>query len=248
MESSHVNKTSTSQRLYYAIAGTASILYLCLTFFAPQANNIFGFSPLQIFLLKVTVALPYIAAWWFAVYGLSTLEKYIAAAKEENDVMIRLLGSVRNGLLWIIVSTVLVALIVGIRSYFANNIDIRPFFTIITNYLYVFPQLIGFFLIYRGVYQLQSSKEMSEHKHASHFLTAFVVFFISSIYLYLMATNPTRQFSANPTIPATYYLPDILVIFTIALPILASWWFGFSAAFTMSDLIPYLTRAELFKG
>jgi len=240
---------SLGQKRYYLAAGLTSLIYICLTFFVPRSpNNAFHFSQLQIALLQITIIIPYAATWWFAAYGLSKLEKYIAFAKEDNATIIMLLRSFRSGLLWIIVGTVLVALIGGIRSYFMTNTAVLPFFTIVTNYLYVFPQLIGFFLMYRGAMQLQASKEMSEHKHNSSLLTTIVVFFIASIYLYLMATNPTRQFSADRTIPATYFLPDILIVLTIALPILASWWFGFSAAFTLSDLIPYLTRAELFKG
>lgn len=249
MEISQPNDSNNKQRLYYGLALSASLIYLGLIFFAPRpTNNNFNFSQLQIILLQVTIVIPYVATWWFAAYGLSKLERYIALAKDKNDTVIRLLGSVRSGLFWIIISTMLVAVIGGIRSYFATNTDILPFFTIVTNYLYVFPQLIGFFLIYRGVYQLQTSQEMSEHRHSSHFLTTIVVLFVACIYVYLLATNPTRQFSADPAIPATYYLPDVLILFTIILPILASWWLGFSAAFTMSDLIPYLTRAELFKG
>lgn len=249
MQSAQPNNSNIKQKRYFTFAGVASLLYLCLTFFAPQmTNNTFNFSPLQILLLKITIAFPYIATWWFAVYGLSKLEQYIAIAKEENATMVLLLSSFRTGLLWIVTSTIIVALIGVIRPYFATNTDISPFFTILTNYLYVFPQLIGFFLIYRGVTQLQASKEMSEHKHTSYLLTTLVVFFIASIYLFLIATNPTRQFSSDPAIPATYYLPDVLILFTIILPILGSWWLGFSAAFTMSDIIPYLTRAELYKG
>jgi len=236
------------QWIYYGIGVTASVIYLLLTFLAPATSNAFGLSSLQILLLKITVALPYIATWIFGVYGLSTLDKYIELTKDKNDNMTNTLIFLRSGLLWIIMGTILVGVIGSARSYFATNTEIRPLFTIVTNYLYIFPQLIGFFFIFRGVIKLQASKEMSEHKHTSYFFTTLIVVLISCIYVYMVATNPSRQFSPDPNMAATYYLPDILIGFTIVLPILTTWWLGFSAAFTLSDLIPYLTRAELFKG
>lgn len=249
MQASQPEYNNKKQKLYYSIAVGASVLYLFLTFSAPPASNTFGFSPLQILLLKTTIALPYIATWILGVYGLSTLERYIDQTKEKNDGVIKLLSFLRTGILWILIGTIFVALLGGIRTaYFAENTNIRPLFTIATNYLYVFPQLIGFVLIYKGVARLHAAEEMSQHKHTSYLFTTFVVFLISCIYVFLLATNPTRQFSSDPALPATYYLPDILILLTIVIPILASWWLGFSAAFTMSDLIPHLTRAELFKG
>ena len=131
------------QWIYYGIGVTASVIYLLLTFLAPATSNAFGLSSLQILLLKITVALPYIATWIFGVYGLSTLDKYIELTKDKNDNMTNTLIFLRSGLLWIIMGTILVGVIGSARSYFATNTEIRPLFTIVTNYLYIFPQLIG---------------------------------------------------------------------------------------------------------
>lgn len=244
MQKFHQGHVAEQKWGYYAVVAFVSLLYLLLTFFAPQAANSFGLSREQIFFLKGTIALPYIATWFFAAYGLSTLELYLAAAKKEDVTMLALLRSFRNGLLWIVTGTIFVALIGGIKSYFAAITALLPVFTIVTNYLYVFPPLIGFLIIYKGVVRLESS----EHKQNSNLFNTIIVLIISAFYIFLISTNPTRQFSADPAIPATYFLPDSLILLTIIIPITLTWWLGFSAAFTMSDLIPYLARAELFKG
>lgn len=235
------------QKIFYVCAVFASLIYLFLTFLAPQTANAFNLSPGQILFLKITIALPYLATWIFAAYGLSKLTQYIGEAKPEKTAMMDLFRSYRVGLLWIITGTVLVALIGGVRSYIMNT-SILPSLTIVSNYLYVFPSLFGFIAIFRGTLLLQSSPEMSEHKHREYLLITIIISVIASFYIFLIFTNPSRQFSADPTVAATYYLSDLLILLTIVLPIIITWWLGFFVAFTMSDLIPYIIRTEFIQG
>lgn len=238
------------QWLYYSAAVLASIIYLSLSFFAPQNPSAgrLGLNSVQLIFLKFTIAIPYITTWFFAMYGLSRLEKYIRSTKNKKDGMLALLHSFWVGFLWVSGGTILVALAGGLRSYFMLNMNIYPIITMIMNYLYVFPPLVGFFIMYRGVSKLRSSQELSVYKYSGSFVNTLIVLIISAFYLFLIFTNPTRQFSSDPMIPATYYLPDILILVTIVAPIIVTWWLGFSIAFIMGDLIPYFTKAELFKG
>jgi hypothetical protein len=245
------NRKTMKSWWYYLFGLTAVVVYFCLTFFAPQntAANALGLTQTQIFFLKFTIVLPYAATWSFAVYGLATLEKYIIAMNKKSDSAIQLLKSFRTGLIWIVLSTILVALIGGLRPYFVENPSSIPIFTIVTNYLYVFPPLVGFIIIFRGVLMLRSSQEMAENKRKTGYpFNTALVLLISAFYIFLIFTNPTRQSSTDPAITATYYLPDIITLLTIVLPILATWWIGFFVAFATSDLIPYLPRSEYFKG
>lgn len=238
----------TNRWRYYSVGALICLLYVGFTFFAPPSKNTFGLGQEQILLLKFTITLPYIATWILALYGLSTLGQYLSLAKEKNDILIPLLRSVRTGLFWIFISTVGVAITGAIKAYIMAHKGILPISTIVTNYIYVFPVLIGFIIIYRGVRALHASLEIAEHKHVGYIVTTIIVLMISVFYLFLVFTNPTRQFSSDSTIPATYYLPDILTILTIVIPILITWWLGFSSAFILSDLIPYFTRPNLLRG
>ncbi len=236
------------QWVLYGTAFFASLFYALLTYLAPQAGNSFGLSKLKLLLLQLTIVIPYALTWFFSAYGLSTLGCYIEAAKSENIALVNLLRNFKTGLLWIVSGTILSAIVGGIKMFFMTDNNILPPMTIVINYLYIFPSLIGFIAIYRGVLQLRLSKEVSGNKPVSYIFTTFIVLLISGSYVYLLYTNPTRQFSADPTIPATYFLPDSLILITIVLPIIVSWWLGFYSVFTMSDLVPYLTGVGIFKG
>jgi hypothetical protein len=248
MQTVHQDQSTNFKITLYCIAFLASLIYVFISFVGSETNNDFNFSATQLLLLRITIILPYIATWFFAAYGLSVLNKYIIEAKPEDLTIISLLRSFKNGLLWITLGTIFATLINGMDSYFADSADVLQFITIVTNYLYVFPALIGFILIYRGMRNLRLSPEISGHSHRGYLLTTFIIILISSFYFFLIYTNPTRQFSADPSIQPTYYLPDIFILLTIICPIIITWWLGFYAAFTMSDLLPYFTDTEIYRG
>lgn len=248
MQKSLQDENTKQQLIFYGTASLVSLCYVLLTFFAPQTSNAFNLGQGQIFFLKFTIAVPYIARWFFAAYGLLALKRYISMAKDEDVAVTKLLRSFQNSIYWFIIGTILIALIGGVKSYFPENTDILPTYTIVTNYLYVFPSLIGFITIYRGVLHLRSSQEMSESKLASYMFNTLIVLFFSGFYIFLIYTNPSRQFSSDPANPATYYLPDLIILLTIVIPTFISWWFGFTSAFLLSDTVPHLVRAASFKG
>ncbi len=234
--------------LYFGIAIGSGLIYLLLMLLAPTSHNVFDLDQGLLGFLRSAIALPYIISWIFAAYGLLTLQRYVNEAKAEDVVMLELLSSIRRGLLWVVAGSILVTISSSAKIYLALNTELIPFFTIVINYLYVIPSLIGFFIIYRGVRKLLLSQKLTAHGRASYLLNTLIVLGISSFYIFLIYTNPTRQFTSNPLIPATYYLPDVVTVITIIIPIIITWWLGFFAAFTISDLVPYITRTSLLKG
>jgi len=225
-------------------------MYICLSLFAPKNsfNSPFKLTQLQIFLIQFTVTVPYIITWFLAIYGLSTLADYLEVQKDNHSNIHILLRSFLKGLSWIIMGTILVTLIGGVKQYFTSNSSILPLFTIVTNYLYVFPLLLGFITMYLSVRQLRTSEEIPNSKRSGYELNTIIVVLLGSFYLFFLSTNTSRQFSTLPLLPPTYYLPDWAILLTLVIPILVTWWLGFFIAFTISDIIPYFTQPELFKG
>src|SRR5258706_1749730 len=213
------------QWIYYGVTLISIFIYSLLSFFAPTnpSSKTFGLTETQIFFLKFTIIIPYFITWALAAYGLSTLEKYIALIKTKDDTIKPLLKSFRTGLIWIVLGTILTSLAGGLQPFFMTNKSLLPIISIGINYMYVFPSLIGFIVIFRGALQLQYSPEMHDRKRVSYLFNTIIIFVISIIYIFLIYTNPTRQFSTNPSIPPTYYLPDIVIALTIVLPIIATW-------------------------
>jgi len=160
MQSSDEDGAAERGTALYGVAFFASLLYVVLTFAAPQTDNAFDLGPQMLVFLKGTIALPYVLTWFSAAYGLSALGRYVGEARGESPAVLALLRSFRDGLLWLASGTVCVALVGAIKPFLPETANAVSLVTILTNYLYVFPQLIGFLVIYRGVVRLQSSKEV----------------------------------------------------------------------------------------
>lgn len=241
----HMNK----QWLYYGIASLASITYVLLTFFTPASSSSarLGLSQEQIFFLRFTIALPYVVTWFLAMYGLSRLKHYINSTKKK-DLLTTLLRYIWLGFLWIVLGTISAAIIGGVRQYFNTNTDVYPIITIILNYFYVFPSLIGYVVFYLGVKKLRNVEELALYKKPSYFFNTLLVLIISVFYIYLVFTNPAREFSSDPDLRPTYFLPDPVIIATIISPLVITWWFGFYAAFAIGDAVAYFAREEIFRG
>lgn len=235
---------------YYSIAFLASLTYVGLIMFTPASPSAsrLGLNQGELLLLRFTIAVPYIITWFLAMYGLSALDKYLQSSKKKSDAIIKLLHSFWVGLLIVALGTLVVGVLGGVRPYFYPNTPPYQLLTIIMNYLYVFPPLIGFFLMFKKISQLRLSKELSGYKQRSYVSNTIIVIIVAIFYLFLLFTNPLRQASSDPTIPATYYLSDGFIIGTIAVPLMVAWWFGFSVAFSVGDIVPHLTRIDIYKG
>lgn len=239
----YINK---SNWLGYSLLAAAVIVYLGFTFFAPQSQNTLGLTPLQISLLRLSVTIPYILSWIMAGYGLMVLGNYVRSFKQDT-VSSLALKATHNGLVWIIFSVVITALLSSLRT---ASPDLFPVLTILINYLYVFPLLIGFWIMYQG---LRSAIGMQEQKTRSFFgndmpIKTLMVLIVASFYVFLIFTNPNRQDAINSFTPASYYLPDFLIIATLIIPVIVTWWLGFSVAFLLSEVITRSVNANFFKA
>lgn len=109
-----------------------------------------------------------------------------------------------------------------------------PVLTILTNYTHVFFPLAGFILMLRGLrihantvpQSIPSAARSGERVIQSIGLT----FLIAVAYIWLVFTNPNRQFPLTPDSPASYYLSDPMLVLTIIFPLLTSWALGIFVA------------------
>lgn len=174
------------------------------------------------------------------------LGNYVRSFKQDT-VSSLALKATHNGLVWIIFSVVITALLSSLRT---ASPDLFPVLTILINYLYVFPLLIGFWIMYQG---LRSAIGMQEQKTRSFFgndmpIKTLMVLIVASFYVFLIFTNPNRQDAINSFTPASYYLPDFLIIATLIIPVIVTWWLGFSVAFLLSEVITRSVNANFFKA
>lgn len=239
------SRASYTALIGYCLLAVAIAIYALLLYFSPQANansnNSLGLSRDQINLLKLTIILPYITAWALAVYGLTTLKRYTTSTKDLEEGFVTLLNAVHKGLAWIVAGMVLAAIIGALRPFLVSLPYAPQVLTIIVNYLYILPLMIGFWIMYQGAKRMQIVRRIEWPQwRADNIIKTVIVLVLVGFYVFLTFTNPSRS--------RTYALPDIAIILTIIIPMFITWWLGFSVAFIMSDLIPRVTRANLFKA
>lgn len=244
------NSTKLSTRLmYFGPFALVAVAYVLLTYFAPQAarNNSLQLSQMQITILKFTITLPYLITWTLAAYGFFALGQYTMSKHEKNE-FTPVLRALHKGLAWIIFGMLATGLLGAVQPYVTSQPHVVPVLTIITNYLYVFPLLVGFWVMHRGIVSSLSGRNILGKQYGDKFIRTVIVLIIMAFYIFLIFTNPNRQIALDATTPATYYLSDLMIIFTLIIPVFATWWLGFSVAFIMSDLIPLMANAKFFKA
>jgi hypothetical protein len=106
--------------------------------------------------------------------------------------------------------------------------------TIITNYIYVFGYLLGFYLLYKS----SAFKEKKAYGKNWDILTSVMIAtFIGAFYSFIIFTNPNRSVpDLEAGIPSTYYLSDFLIFLTIIIPTVIGWIYGILMALNTTDV------------
>ena len=208
-----------------AIALTVYVLlgYILPT---PTARPAYNFTPLQIFIIRITVLVPWIATAALGTIGYVRLRRYAESVPDRTASRpFRLLSM---GIMVLIWSLVIASIVGQVRSHYIYNHAIVVPITIFANYLYALAPLVGFAIIWKAVRKMSGNPQPLQLSAAT--IVAIVVLVgLAVSYIALIFTNPNRQTDVSATIPATYYLPDWLTVATIALPVIASWVVGFAA-------------------
>jgi hypothetical protein len=189
-------------------------------------------------LLEVFIALMYLAAWQAAIYAYNRLANYSAAIKNSKESKgFRMLAS---SILILVVSLIAATFVSSINSHLAASGHRSSFLVILTNYLYVFPFLYAFWSFWTGSRYLASKVRSGVSPIAvivlCSILVIFMYFWLDSIF-----TNMLRTASADPRIPATYYLKDSLIVLTIVIPSFLAWLLSIG---TILNLDNYTRRVE----
>lgn len=219
----------------YILLGFLTVIYIALTVWLPtNADTLarYNLSAGQARNLRLAIVLPYVIIWFFAFLGFVKLKSYS-----------RIINKSRNGKALSIIANGLFVLAIGlpINAIFGRLIsyveDVYPHFmatsNIVGNYLDIAIGLIGMGLIYKGAQRLTSTVD-SNVKTEPSYLVMIALALIGTSYAYLTFTNPNRQFPPEVGGHAAYYLPDYLLLFTVVLPFIVTWYKGLHGAYYIS--------------
>ena len=218
----------------YVATVLAWSVYFTATLLAPKqtGSNPWGISALGLLLLQLSIALPYLLTWLAGCYGVLTLRTAVRTMPDKEDA--RAFARIADGVLVLFLGLVVTSFLSAAKSYLRDDLQATAVLTILTNYAYIIAPLVGFSFIYVGSGHLRRGTSAADLPRGWGSLGALILASFSALYVWLIYTNPTRQFSTDPGVQATYYLPDALIVATIVLPFLAACTIGLLAVLRLA--------------
>lgn len=215
-------------RLYYAVLGLASLIYVITSLFSPISPSAatYHLAPTTIHLLILSIVLPLVAVWFIALYGAVRFKAYTDLIKHSPDG--RALSWLSDGLLVLVVSLVVPSIIGAFRRYVPDAI---PAITVTTNYATIILLAVAFWFIYKGSRKLLPLVAANKRPGmTSRIIITLIVAILGVIYVTALLHNSYRSTSVDPGRINSYFLPDWLILSTICISYLTIWTFGLHAA------------------
>jgi hypothetical protein len=235
--------TGDMRRKYYLLLAGLTVVYLALVFVTPIDQAVldkYHLSLLSAQLLNMAILLPLVAIWTIAFYGFITIKRYAALIKSDDDGQgFQLLG---HGLAVLGIGMVLSSIATAIINLITRqNLHLIPRGVIITNYITVLIAFASYWYMYRGSRKLVgvATRNKDDFPYARLFGALYFIFGV--IFAHAAVTNPQRSAPATVLAHGIYYLPNWLLLTTVIVPLIASWYIGMLA---VSNIEHYRRRVN----
>lgn len=216
-------------RLYAILFAALVGAYLGLSLFLPQDPAVAArhdLSFLQLRLLSLTIAVPLTFIWCAAFYGFITLRRYAGLIYKSVDG--KALMNIANGLQWLSLGLPFMAVINSLLNYYSR---INPDFTtealVIRNYVTLVIYFVSFIFISRGAYMLVNYvRKKPEYGEQNVWVMLHIILAVFYTYILVGPIN-------NGADTALSFMPDWLMLTTIAIPYIFLWYTGFRSAYRL---------------
>lgn len=216
-------------RKYFFLFIFFTLLYLGAIYLVPPDPAVlkrYNISGLQLNLINTALLIPIVAIWFTSFYGFSKIKHYSEIIKKQPDG--KAIAKIANGLGILSISFPFNAFLDVILAYTGRLYPaFTPAVTIASNYITILLVAISFVVMLSGARELRNLVKSKNTKTIWSIRIAMLLFGI--FYAYLTLINPLRSVP-GPDGFALYYLPDPLIILTIVLPTLYTWYAGIEAA------------------
>lgn len=214
------------------------VVYAVLSFMSPRSTSrSFNLPGWETVLLQLTILVPLYFIWTTAINGAVTFKHYahiIKGGREAPGI-----SQIANGLFWLVGYAYLVFLTSVIVPYFVHS-PLLGTAVIIKNHLPAWIALIAFYLIYQGSARLRDVAQFTTWSRVTPWLAvAFALF--AGAFTMAFAYSPVDMANRGG-IPA-YSAPPNVLLFTLVLPSLATWFMGILATV---NIIKYATFVKGF--
>ncbi len=215
------------KRTYYQLLTPWIVLYLIGITIAPLALSRFNLTAAKTHLVLLSFAIPQIIIWIVATRGAQRFKCYTNKIKDHKDG--KSFDLVASGLVLLVINVVSLGLSQMVRPW-ALQYHFLSVWTIAFNYLEVLIPLLAFSYIYLGTRDLLKLTAKKQPETRSWALVLIVVGSIAVIYSKKIFNYQFRNDTPNPNQFNSFYLPDPIILLTIALPYLTGWALGIKAA------------------
>lgn len=190
----------------------------------------YSVSATQMRLFSLAIAVPYVIIWFIALIGYLRLKKYTSLIQNSKDG--KAFAAVALGILWLALWLPISSIASGAAAhYYAVHPESTAFLTQAINYLNLVILFIGFYIIYRGSEKLLALIKKPRSLVTGNALLGPMIFIaLSALYVLLVLSDPVRQLPDQSASVATYYQPDWLIVATVVIPRLITWYLGIQAA------------------
>lgn len=225
--------------------------YLVLTLAAPEAETVsrYGLTLAQAQLVRVSFIIPYLFIWVTALVNVVWFRRYTTLVKGSTEESA--FNKITKGLWMLFLVIVVPAFVTAIVNYFPSDISIQKSAVILRNYLTIAFYLVGFW------YFWQASKNLLQNVHTAsnqvngkyQNIGVVAIATLAVIYTWAVLSNPFRTSSADHLVKATYYLPDMLIVFTVVIPYVLVWILGVLTVLNVlsyAKLVPGLIYRQTF--
>jgi hypothetical protein len=220
------------KKVYIAVAAVLTIAYLLLSLLPdpnPAVLKTYSLTTTTYFWIITPVVTLLALIWIAGYYGSLNIKDYSWLIRRSSDG--QEINTVSNGLLVLSLSLPVGAVFAGIAGLIErHHTGLVPTFTILTNYLNLVLMGISFALIAKGAENLYASvRPKIRPVPQKYWVLLFIIF--SAIYGYFIIAQPLH----HPQARKVYFLPDWLMLATIAIPYLYIWYRGLNAAYCLFE-------------
>lgn len=216
-------------RATVAVTGLA-IIYLLQALLVkpdPAILNKYHISAGQLIGVTMAVLLPYVIIWFIALSGYLSFRCYTDTIRKSKDG--EAFREIRRGLLWLLMWLPVSAVYTSLATQYYHVHPESTANLIRANiYINLFLLYPGFILVNRGSQKLKELVKSTIQTPTRTYNLIFLAF--SSLYTFLVVSDPAAQHSTASTPIASYYMPDWLIVVAVVIPRLILWYLGVQAA------------------
>lgn len=215
-------------RLYTTVFAVLLGIYIVFALFLPPdptAVEKYHISAVQVRLLTLTLVIPLLAIYCAAFYGFIRFRMYADVVKREPEG--EGIDTIADGLKWLAYGLPFYAIFSNIFNYYARaHVGFRPAAVIMQNYLTLIITFTGFTIIYKGAGRLvRYLQKKPSNREQNYWMFGMII--LSTVYSFFILNRPLYTDSARQI----YYLPNWLIITTLAIPYLYMWYIGLKASY-----------------